>query len=279
MKKKLIAIAVATASVMSGVANAESSWVEASTGGTIDIGGTIEVDSQYDDLWTWKLGDAITVASNAADMNAEKTSLTITMEQRKPLLVGKSEPFKAPSTGVGASPSISFSDADGNEVALQTPATPSQGKASLTLPIKDESKATIGSLTLNVQAIGVMYTQSTNASYGGPHAMTANNVGNIFHGGLPTSAAGLNGSTAVNIVASDGGWTVTEMMNKWNEFTGQNKSWIQTVHSYGSSGMIDALYNYSLSIAQGQTLEAEFDSPVTTTTKWSAPLTISIAYN
>lgn len=280
MKKKLIAIAVATASVTSGVANAESSWEVASTGGVIDIGGTITVDNKYDDLWQWTLGDAIELTNTDEDMNAEKDSLTITMDKRTPLLVGKSDAFQASGAGIGASPSISFSGADGVEVKLQNAETPQRGRAVLELPIKGgESNSVIGTLTLNVTTAGVMYKQSTNAQYGGPHPMVAPNAGDIFHGGLPASIGGLSGSTAVNMIAQDGGLTVNEMMHKWNQFTNQEKSWIQVTQPYSSKGTVAAVYGYSLAIDQGQTLKADFNSPLTSTTKWSAPLTISIAYN
>lgn len=37
--------------------------------------------------------------------------------------------------------------------------------------------------------------------------------------------------------------------------------------------------SYALGIDQGQTIEATFTNPVTTTTQWSAPLNVAVTYN
>ncbi|MDK1186948.1 hypothetical protein [Cronobacter turicensis] len=284
MKKKLIAIAVATASVMSGVgvANAESGWQTAGTGGRIDIGGTITVENIYDDLWQWKLGDAIDLANTASDMTNENKTLTVTMTDRKPLLVGKSETFKTAAAGMGASPSISFTDADGDKVELETPDSSSNGEARLTLPIKDKEQSTIGSLELNVTALGIMYSQAyINASYSAPHKMVAPNEGDIFHGGLPSKInAGGGSSSHANKIAADGGWSINDMKTKYDAHTGTSRPWASSNNSYRSTGTErDGIYTYSMAIDAGQQLVANFTSPVTTTTQWSAPLNIAITYN
>lgn len=281
MKKKLIAIAVATASVMSGVVNA-ADWQTAGTGGQIAIGGTITVENIYDDLWQWKLGDAINLSNTSTEMTNDNKTLTVTMADRKPLLVGKSEAFKTATVGMGASPSISFTDADNNKVELVTPTTSSNGEAVLTLPIKGQDQSRIGSLTLNVQALGVYYSAaSSNPGYSAPRKMVAPNVGNIFYGGLPSkNSSSINSSTHLNQIAQDGGWTISEMKSKYDTYTNTSNSWAPMAGTSASSGnAFAAVYSYSMAIPAGQQLVADFTSPVTTTTQWSAPLNIAITYN
>ncbi|HDI3023710.1 hypothetical protein QMW88_12055 [Cronobacter dublinensis] len=281
MKKKLIAIAVATASVMSGVVNAESGWQTAGTGGRIDIGGTITVENIYDDLWQWKLGDAINLSNTSSEMTNDNKTLTVTMDTRKTLLVGKSEAFKTAAKGMGASPSISFTDADNNKVQLVTPDTSSNGEAVLTLPIKGQDQSTIGSLTLNVKALGVYYSAAaSNPGYSAPRKMVAPDAGNIFHGGLPSKHTGQNSVNTANVIAADGGWSVADMKSKYDTYTQTSNPYAAMAGTAGSSGdKFAAVYSYSMSVDSGQQLVAEFTSPVTTTTQWSAPLNIAITYN
>lgn len=280
MKKKLIAIAVATAAVMSGVVNADSGWQTSATGGQINIGGTITYDNIYDDLWQWKLGDAINLSNTSTEMTNDNKTLTVTMDTRKPLLVGKSEAFKLPAAGMGASPTITFTDADNKKVELVTPGTAKNSEAVLTLPIKDQDQSTIGSLTLNVEARGAYYSYAAdNPGIAAPRTMYAPNPGNIFYGGLPSINGNKGDNTAI-IIAGDGGWSISEMKSKFDAYTNTSYNWGAMYGLASSNGTAwAAVYSYSMAIGAGQKLVAEFNSPVTRTTQWSAPLNIAITYN
>lgn len=279
MKKKLLALAVTSAAVMSVSAHADSSWERASNGGTFNIGGTITVDKHYEDNWLWKLGSGITLDNNDNDLDETKRSLTVAMPERTVLLVGKSEAFKTPIGGLGASPQISFSDADGNPVTLQTKEDVDTGYASLTLPIKNDENATIGDLKLNVQALGIMYTAIDNTR-AGPVKLLAPRPGQVFYGGLTSHIVAAGGSAYANKVANDGGWSIAEMRAKYNTMVGNpDMGWASMSGTMSTDGSRGGVYSYSLVIDQGQKLEATFKSPIYKTTQWSSPLKIAVTYN
>lgn len=284
MKKTLIALAVA-ASAVSGMAHA---WTNGNFNGTVDIGGSITADD-YRQKWSWAVGSDINGFSNTlTEMTENGTKLTITVSDNKPILLGKTnEAFSAPvSGGAGAIPEISFTDYTGASVALTNPAgETNKGLAYLILPMKNADGTKIGSVKVNASYAGVDAIGRNSGADGDLESLWATS-GKIFYGGLPTNVGGAelqNGDDAVARTALFGSLSLNDMLGQIQAVTPNITSLVSKKSStdedmqYTDGTVVSAAY--SLGIANGQTIEATFDKPVTTTTQWSAPLNVAVTYN
>lgn len=281
MKKTLIALAVA-ASAVSGMAHA---WTNGDFNGSVDIGGSITADD-YRQKWSWAVGSDINGFSNAlTDLTEGGTKLTITVNGDKPILLGKTnEAFAAPvDAGVGAKPQITFTDYEGQIVALQYEENNKDGLGYFVLPMKNTDGNKIGSLKANVSYAGAVALGKTGQ---GSIASLSGRDWSIFKGGLGAygSASVLDGGVAAaERTALFGSLSQAEMLQ---QIQAVNAGVTGLDERSGSAGenmkytdgtVVSAAY--ALGIANGQTIEATFDQAVTASTQWSAPLNVAVTYN
>ncbi|HAL0191104.1 TPA: fimbrial protein [Escherichia coli] len=281
MKKTLIALAVA-ASAVSGMAHA---WTNGDFNGSVDIGGSITADD-YRQKWSWAVGSDINGFSNAlTDLTDGGTKLTITVSGNKPILLGKTtEAFAAPvDAGVGAKPQITFTDYEGQTVALQYEHNNKDGLGYFVLPMKNTDGTKIGSLKANVAYAGAASVGKDGQGYIGS---LSERDWSIFKGGLGAygSASVLDdGDAAAERTALFGSLSQAEMLQQIQAVNAGVSGLDSRTGSIGENmkytdgTVVSAAY--AMGIANGQTIEATFDQAVTASTQWSAPLNVAVTYN
>ncbi|MII50054.1 fimbrial protein [Salmonella enterica subsp. enterica serovar Bredeney] len=281
MKKALIALAVA-ASAVSGMAHA---WTNGDFNGSVDIGGSITADD-YRQKWSWAVGSDINGFGSAlTDLTEGGTKLTITVSGNKPILLGKTtEAFATPvDAGVGAKPQITFTDYEGQTVALQYEHNNKDGLGYFVLPMKNTDGTKIGSLKANVAYAGAASVGKDGQGYIGS---LSERDWSIFKGGLGAygSASVLDGGdAAAERTALFGSLSQAEMLQQIQAVNAgvsgldSRTGSIDENMKYTDGTVVSAAY--ALGIVSGQTLEATFDQAVTTSTQWSAPLNVAVSYN
>lgn len=280
-------IALFIAAVISAPALA---WTNGDISKNVDFAGTITPE-QYSQLWRWKVGTGLNgFQHNLTDMEQELKKLTIRADSPKGLLYGETVKAMRANVGLGAIPNIALSDYENNAVNLVQGSSDGEGKGYITLPIKDEQNNKIGSLKVNVTAVGLAVgaeRDTPSKSLGmSVHATSENHA---LYGGLFSKSIANGYSTANQTVIKFGGKNASQLnqdvrqhpllqgisANGW-----LNRPWSAPVNFQESDGVkfgVHAL-SYVLGVDTGQTLEATFDSPVTATTKWSAPLNVAVTY-
>ncbi|WP_258271007.1 fimbrial protein [Escherichia coli] len=274
MKKTLIALAVAVSAV-SGAAHA---WTTGDFDGSFDINGTITAE-QYNDKWEWMTGNGLSFENTIKQMSDDNTKLTITQDSPAPILLGRTkEAFAAPSVGVGAIPLISFTDYAGEPVSLQN--ADGENKGFFNLPMKDN----LGNVKVNVTSAALLSKSDTPAGQVRISSLTSTSDSNIYYGGLVSSVVG-TGSAASSLVGKFGGDNHSALLSKIKQVIPDAGSKGQMNWIYaGTTDMVDTksevmASSYALGIDAGQTIEAKFTNPVVSTTQWSAPLNVEVAYN
>ncbi|HBC8790972.1 TPA: hypothetical protein KE579_004885 [Citrobacter braakii] len=281
-------IALFIAAVISAPALA---WTNGDVSKNVDFAGTITPE-QYTQLWEWKVGTGLNdFRHNITDMNQELKKLTIPVDQPKLLLTGRTkQTLGGVSPGMGAIPNIALSDFEKNKIQLQDGGSPDV--VYFELPVKDENNHKLGTLKVNakVAAYSVGPDQyNTKLTATTTHIATADN--HAFWGGLKTSNATGHGQTGALLVERLGGEPRNNLAAQVKQFpylpeplTGQFVSntvpkplLFQQETNSTKHGIASA--SYVMAIDSNQTMEVTFDTPVTATTKWSAPLNVAVTYN
>ena len=267
-------------------------WTNGDVSKNVDFAGTITPE-QYSQLWKWKVGTGLNdFRHNITNMDQELKKLTITMDSPKGLLYGATVEAMRASAGMGAIPNIAFTDYEKKVVNLVQDTTDGEGKGHMTLPIKDEQNNKIGSLKINLTAV---------AKAGGPRELDPNiykafsvkaeTSGNAFYGGLFPRSISSNSAASGQLNKFDGvvsDWELREQVKRhplaknWPLTTTIVNNWASGLNFQESTNTFKhgiTAASYVLGIDAGQKLEATFDSPVTATTKWSAPLNVAVTYN
>ena len=266
-------------------------WTNGDVSKNVDFAGTITPE-QYTQLWEWKVGTGLNdFRHNITDMNQELKKLTIPVDQPKLLLTGRTkQTLGGVSPGMGAIPNIALSDFEKNKIQLQDGGSPDV--VYFELPVKDENNHKLGTLKVNakVAAYSVGPDQyNTKLTATTMHIATADN--HAFWGGLKTSNATGHGKTGVLLVERLGGEPRNNLAAQVKQFpylpeplTGQFVSntipkplLFQQATNSTKHGIASA--SYVMAIDSNQTMEVTFDTPVTATTKWSAPLNVAVTYN
>lgn len=283
MKKTMIALALA-ASAVSGMAHA---WTNGDFNGSVDIGGSITADD-YRQKWSWAIGSGLDGFNNAlTELTNGGKSLTITVNGDKPILLGKTNvAFATPvAGGVGAIPLITLSGADGVKKILAGTPGAGTGVGTIDLDIKNrDTDAKIGTLhaTMTAMAVaGIAGAQNT-----GPlRALYAFSNDSIFNGGLviESGAEMKDANTAVAFTEKMGSLSAADILSQIQQvkqnvvsLTPETTSKLENMQ-YDDGNVVSAAY--ALGFENGQQLEATFDQAITSSTKWTAPLNISVTYN
>ncbi|ELS9957823.1 fimbrial protein [Salmonella enterica] len=279
MKKTLIALTMA-ASAVSGAAHA---WTSSDFNGSFNIDGTITAD-MYSDKWEWMVGEPLSFQNTTKEMTDGNKMLTITQSKPAPILLGHTkEAFAAPSVGVGAIPLISFSDYEGNTVSLKN--SNESNKGYFDLPMKDANDQKLGNVKVNVISAGLISKSEKNSSgHVRVNGVSSTERSSIYYGGLVSSVDG-KGMEMSSIMSKFGNYGHTALLSQITTALPDAGLYGQINGNYPiSTNMVDSTgeviaSSYSLGIDQGQTIEATFTNPVTTTTQWSAPLNVAVTYN
>ena len=285
MKKTLISLAVAATVFPAGLALA-STWKEGSNGGEVNIGGSIKADNKVE--WLWLIGGgSLDFANTVSQMGNGGTTLTMTAPKDIPLLAMK---LAKGITGndlltSGTIPKVTFLSR-GEKV---TPVFGEKGGVALTVKTYGAGNTALGTVKINARAAGsVAVSDGTNFS---TYGMWAKNSTSVMDGAISGAGSSKNdiytGVASSAIVTKFGGPTLASLeqqvrvvTNSPNAvFTDKDNVWSISRDDEGDMKMAGYGISYGLGIEQGAKLEATFLSPVTKTTSWVAPITISIAYN
>lgn len=258
MKKTLIALAVAASAVVSGSAMA---WTANGTGGSVDLGGTL---TPQDKITPWEV--RVGAANTGLDAFIAKGQKTADVAVNKPIpLLGIRTASKTPFGGeAGISPQISYGDAV-NVGAF------SNSKAPLTLKVKNNTDAVIGTLTTKLGASAIISVKNTSGGWSGYSHVYADTAGQAFFGGLPnTKNATLDANIAYNI-----------MPEIADNFTNQGVG-VNSVGLASTLDNVDATYSayYAGGIEQGQSIKITLDSPAQgdDVITWKASMPITVSY-
>ncbi|HCU1329128.1 TPA: hypothetical protein OUG55_003806 [Escherichia coli] len=119
--------------------------------------------------------------------------------------------------------------------------------------------------------------------------LASGNYGDILKGALCPDDTKLimGGKNSTVFVEKFGGPALTELEQQIRDyvndpgatFTDKAIAWNLIRSEAGDVATKGISIAYAYGIEKGQTLEANFTAPVTSTTTWKAPLTVSITYN
>lgn len=285
MKKKLLALFVSMSSVSA------MAWQVGDFQDTFDIRGSITRES-LSNKWEWKLGESLVFNSNWNNLTKGNKELILNVDAPKGILYGKTnQAIKSPYPGGGAYPSISFADYDNQSITLQQESSDARGTGSLSFPIKDDSNQRIGMLKINVMAAGVAIGKnvdsneiriaSLGATSDGQHAL----YGGLFQKSVEGGYYGAN-PVIKKFKGVDGDRLGSQIRSY---FSGTNLSGYRDTSGtlnmdFGEAargrGFVDgvASASYVLGINEGPNVKATFDSAITSTTNWSAPLKITVTH-
>lgn len=256
MKKTLIALAVAASAAVSGSAMA---WTANGTGGSVDLGGTL-TPADVVTPWEVKVGDA--VSGLDAQIQKGQKVVDIAVDQAIPVLgirTHTNQPFQGQP---GISPQIDYGNAV-NVDAFEN------GRAPVTLEVKDNTNAKIGTLTTSLGASTLMSYKAP--TYNGYNHRYADTAGQAFFGGLPKNAANApDENIAVNVFPD---------INA--HFTYQDAEYKSVEPSVGFTNT-EATYSayYGAGVEKGKVIkitldQAAFgDAPI----QWKASLPVTVSY-
>ena len=256
MKKTLIALAVAASAAVSGSAMA---WTVNGDGGSVSLSGTVNVLSQ-NTPWEVKVGDAVNNLN--AEIHSGDKKVVIPANREIPILgirTVSNVPFHGQN---GISPQIDFGKAV-NIDSFQN------GRADLTLDVKNDSDVKIGTLT-TILTSGAEASVS-NGTISSKYNVFAANPGNAFYGGVGKS----------NDKIYDKGWFLANLIS-----TDNVKNYKDQSGSYKPEGSIvnfeNPLFTYSAFYAAGilnnAVISIVLDDPDKSNITWKASLPVSVTY-
>ncbi|MED0218880.1 hypothetical protein RCO08_21880 [Escherichia coli] len=256
MKKTLIALAVAASAAVSGSAMA---WTANGTGGSVELSGTLTPVEKVTP-WEVKVGDAVTGLD--AQIQKGQKVVDVAVNKAIPVLGIRTIASTAFQGQSGISPQISYGNAV-NVDAFEN------GRAPVTLEVKDDTNTKIGTLTTSLGASALMSTKGPN--WNGYNHFYAEKSGDVFFGGLPKNEA----------ATPDSNIAVTVMPEVADHYTDQGVEYkpvgfspILSDTEYTFSGY------YGAGIEQGKIIKitldqaASGDAPI----KWNAALPVTVTY-
>ncbi|EPD0991346.1 fimbrial protein, partial [Escherichia coli] len=150
---------------------------------------------------------------------------------------------------------------------------------------KDADGTKVGSVKVNASYAGVAGIGKSLGFDAKLRSLYPAGTDYIFDGGLANvrGAELSSGSNAASRTEVFGSLSENDILRQIQKVNGNITSLVsQTASSaedmqYTDGSVVSAAY--ALGIANGQTIEATFDSPVTKSTQWSAPLNVAVTYN
>ncbi|EEH8383192.1 hypothetical protein G3142_005250 [Salmonella enterica subsp. enterica serovar Montevideo] len=269
-------------------------WSNGDFNGTVDIGGSVTPE-QYSQLWQWKVGTGLNnFTSDIESMTDNSTRLTIEITEPKAIFLGNTKsPVVAYNGAVGITPRISFTDFEDNNVTLSYEQGAAEGVGYFNLPVKNrDTNEKIGTVKVNAMNNAVSVSQYTHNGQKYAKAINIKPTGNghLFYGALFSrvmSNATNQGDAFATKFGNVGNNTLKNVLTS-HPLTESSLTWLSSNPVHVSLTMNGAGVNahqgvlglsYTMGIDAGQTLELTFDNPITSTTKWSAPLNVAVTYN
>lgn len=255
MKKTLIALAVAASAAVSGSAMA---WTANGTGGSVDLGGTL-TPADVVTPWEVKTGDAVT-GLDAQIKKGQKT-VDIAVNKAIPVLGIRTQTTQVFQGQPGISPQIDYGNAV-NVDAFEN------GRAPVTLEVKDDTNTKIGTLTTSLGASALV---SIKGPWSGYNHNYSEKAGQGFFGGLPKNKAQTpDENIAVNV-----------MPGVADHYTSQGVDYskVDVATDFTNTKATYSGY-YGAGIEQGKTIKitldqaASGDAPI----QWKASLPVTVSY-
>lgn len=288
MKKTLIALAVAASAVVSNSAMAAlGGWTEDQPGENIDFGGTITRPAG-EVKWLWAVGEGFDSYQNlTSDLVNGGKNLNISVQQDMPLLAAKmKEAVIKPILGIGAIPKVTFSSFDSTPITVNFT---DESHATMEVKVKNNDNGElIGNITIPFEygASGtVKDLTESDASLVNISSIWTGEAGTIFEG-LVKPDVEVSASQAVkwNGVTVDDVYTAMKAVGG-EKIAGPgvvSSDWVNMSDlSHGNYTRDDyaRYFTYGAGIPSGTTLSVVFDNPVTQTTDWQAPITVTVTYS
>lgn len=254
MKKTLIALAVAASAAVSGSAMA---WTANGTGDSVNLGGTLK---PVDVVTPWEV--KVGAAKNDLNANIRKgdTKVDIPVDKAIPVLGIRTQTTQVFQGQPGISPQIDYGNAV-NVDAFEN------GRAPVTLEVKDDTNTKIGTLTTS---LGASALTSIKGSWNGYFHSYADRAGLGFFGGLPKNKAQTpDENIAFNV-----------MPEVADHYTSQDVKY-SGVGASTEFASTDATYSayYASGIEQGQSIKITLDTPAgADAINWNASLPITVSY-
>ncbi|HAW1357901.1 TPA: hypothetical protein JLL95_001604 [Escherichia coli] len=255
MKKTLIALAVAASAAVSGSAMA---WTANGIGGSVDLGGTL-TPADVVTPWEVKTGDAVT-GLDAQIKKGQKT-VDIAVNKAIPVLGIRTQTTQVFQGQPGISPQIDY----GNAVNVDAF---KNGRAPVTLEVKDDTNTKIGTLTTSLGASALV---SIKGPWSGYNHNYSEKAGQGFFGGLPKNKAQTpDENIAVNV-----------MPGVADHYTSQGVDYseVDVATDFTNTKATYSGY-YGAGIEQGKTIKitldqaASGDAPI----QWKASLPVTVSY-
>ncbi|MCZ8781175.1 hypothetical protein OM280_18560 [Escherichia albertii] len=254
MKKTLIALAVVASAVLSGSAMA---WTANGTGNSLKLSGTLTPVAKVTP-WEVKTGDAVNNLS--VDIQRGQKVVDIAVNNAIPVLGIRTiatTPFQGKA---GISPQIDYGAAvDVNAFK--------NGRAPVTLEVKDGTNTKIGTLTTSMGASALVSVKGPSRS-GYRHSYSGK-AGQGFFGGLPKDLAN----------TLDSNIAVTVMPEIAEHYTDQGVGY-STVGATTTFTDTTATYSgyYAAGIEQGQTITLDQAVTGDAQIQWNASLPVTVTY-
>ena len=288
MKKTLIALAVAASAVVSGSAMASlGGWTEDQSGGNIDLGGTITRPAG-EVKWLWSVGEGFDSFQNlTSDLVEGGKKLNITVQQDMPLLAAKmKQAVIKPILGIGAIPKVTFSSFDSTPITVNFT---DESHATMEVKVKNKDKGDlIGNITIPFEygaSATVKDLLESDAGAAKISSFWAGGVGTMFEG-LVKPDSKIDSSQAIkwNGVTADDIYTAMKAVGG-EKISGPGEttsSWVNMASlSHGNYTRDDyaRYFTYGAGIPSGSALSVVFHNPLTQTTNWQAPITVTVTYS
>lgn len=255
MKKTLIALAVAASAAVSGSAMA---WTATGSGHSVDLSGTL-TPADVVTPWEVKTGDAVTNLD--AQIKKGQKTVDIAVNKAIPVLGIRTQTTQVFQGQSGISPQIDYGNAV-NVDAFEN------GRAPVTLEVKDDTNTKIGTLTTSLGASALV---SVKGPWSGYNHSYSNTVGQGFFGGLPKDKA----------QAPDLDIAVKVMPEVAAHFNNQGVSSanVGVTTDFSNTGATYSGY-YGAGIEQGKIIKITLDQVVSgdTPIQWNASLPVTVSY-
>ncbi|EKY6640206.1 hypothetical protein QFL78_004836 [Escherichia coli] len=233
-------------------------WTANGTGGSVDLGGTL-TPADVVTPWEVKTGDAVT-GLNAQIKKGQKT-VDIAVDKAIPVLGIRTQTAQAFQGQPGISPQIDYGNAV-NVDAFEN------GRAPVTLEVKDDTNTKIGTLTTSLGASALVSVKGPWSGYNHSYSDTA---GQGFFGGLPKNKAQTpNDNIAFRV-----------MPEVADHYTNQNVGYsgVDVTTSFTNTAATYSGY-YGAGIEQGKIIKITLDQVASgdTPIQWKASLPVTVSY-
>lgn len=258
MKKTLIALAVAASAAVSGSAMA---WTNGNFNGSLEIGGTL-TPSQTQNPWEVAVGANMDNLNGSMIAGNAKTSINVNSSIS--ILGIRTVANTAFNGEPGLSPQITYA----NNVIDFSKAK--AGVGVMTLDVKDDNDAKIGTLTTPVYAGAAYSSAKPDGTESKKGSLYANVAGNGFFGGLPEASSQVDAEPWVGVAKINPEYTAN--------FDEQNAATVESTKTAFASRSFKYSGFYGAGIVAGSKLDIKLDAPIQVDTKWKASLPITVSY-